>query len=470
MPCHNTVFGFLDYSLEKVEAAMKRGEKPVFEDAAPTEYDAFFSVGQELGVLDSFKELVDPRQSPYVPLEALCVLVMCRFLHCLQSFARTGEVLLRYHPLLLRLGFAPVVLKRGVYRSKRTRQLRPEGEAQKAFDEECFSEVLRGLSFEALNKILVAYIQRLRKQHGELFRRGLFIMDSNHYTLRGSGQEYKWCALMLWTPKGMIPVWMEFSPVPGDGETTIGRRVLERALAAYGDAFLKHLLIDSGYVDGETLHWLKFEKGADWTTKAREGMQAIGWMRSQMVDQPHWRWQRVDPPKLNCAKKKLPTRRILWLENNPFPTYGAKVNGIVIWDHYLPDEGHPEERNEYQHIVTSRLDWKGGQIHSHWRMRWCIENAFGAMTERWGLGKWQNENPEVYRATVQLMALTYGLLVFYLICKDRPASLQRMADRFQAQAARMILVRVGGACALLTSEILNDWLARGIITIHLGGP
>src|SRR5207244_1357438 len=78
-----------------------------------------------------------------------------------------------------------------------------------------------------------------------------------HFTLKGSRQEYKWCALLLSTPQGLFPVALEFSPVPGDGETTIGRRVVARALATYGEGFLRLLIMDAGYLDGPWLRALK---------------------------------------------------------------------------------------------------------------------------------------------------------------------------------------------------------------------
>lgn len=470
MSCHGTVFEFLHYSLEEAEAAISQGERPLFEDAIPTEYDAFFYLCDEMGVLESFEGLPDPRRGAYVPLPALCVLMVCRFLHCLPSFRRMGEMLLRYHPLLLRLGFTPVACARGVYRSKRRRQGDAEVEGQQVFDEERFSEVLRSLRLETLNEVMVAFVQQLRQRHKELFQRGLFVMDSNHYTLKGSGQEYKWCALMLWTRQGLIPVWVEFSPVPGEGETTIGRRVLENALAAYGEGFVRHLLIDSGYIDGETLHWLKFAHGIDWTTKAREDMQVRRWMGVQAGEAPQWQWRGVNPPKLDCAKAKLPKRRILWLENQPLRTYRAKVSGVVIWDHYEPDPDHPQGRDQYQYLITSDREAKGGEIHARWRLRWSIENAFGAMSDHWHLGKWQIRHPEVYRATVQFMALTYGLLVYYLIRKSRPASLQKMADRFRDQKGRMILVRTERVCGMLTSDVLNRWMQTGFMRLQSLGP
>ena len=46
------MIGFLQYSLEAVEAAIARGEEPRFEEAIPSSYDELFLLCQRLGVLD----------------------------------------------------------------------------------------------------------------------------------------------------------------------------------------------------------------------------------------------------------------------------------------------------------------------------------------------------------------------------------------------------------------------------------
>jgi hypothetical protein len=120
------VFELLDYSLPRVEEALAQGETPHFEPAVPTWYDAFFSLCERLGVLARIEALRDPRSQPYVSLPLLIVLTMCRFLRCLPSFRRVGEVLFKQQALLQRLGVAPVVCEHGYYRT---------GE-RKPFDEE----------------------------------------------------------------------------------------------------------------------------------------------------------------------------------------------------------------------------------------------------------------------------------------------------------------------------------------------
>lgn len=462
-------FEVFRYSLRDVEKGIAAGLQPVFEEAIPTKYDEFFAMCDELGVLQGFEQLTDKRKDCAVPLSALCVLMMIRFLRCLSSFGQMGDLLLRYAPLLERLGISAKALEHGVYNCKRTRKAVGADEPVKVFDEEVFSEVLRDIDEEELSRVLECFIKTLRMWKPGLFREGVFVMDSNGYTVRKTREERKWCALMLLTRFGMIPVAMLYSATEGEGtgETSVGRRLLERAFATYGDDFLKAVLMDAGYLDGESQRWLKFEKGVEWLLPTKEKMVVTNWMLGVAQEAKDWQWREVKPPQLNCPKNELPTRKILWIENiGSYPDYGAKVNGIVIRDEYPASAQHPEGKVVYQCVVTSALGLNGTEIHSLWRKRWSIENAFGFMTDFWGLGKWQIRNREVYRATIQFMALTYGLVVLQHTREQLPLSLTQLKYRFERQAHNMVLIRVGDACALLTSKTLNEWMMRGILVLR----
>lgn len=467
MPYKPIAFEVFKYSLKAVEKNLAAGENPVFVDAVPSRYDEFFAMCDDLGVLEGFEKLTDTRKNPCVPLSAICVLMMCRFLRCIQSFGQMGEVLLCYAPLLERLGIAA---RESVYNCRRSRQSAKNQTPLKVFDEEVFSEVLRDLDHDELNAILTRFITALRQWKPSLFSEGLFIMDSNHFRITGTGEEYKWCALMLRTEYGMIPVALEFSATEGEGtgETRVGRKLLERVLDTYGQGFLKTVLMDAGYLDGASLRWLKFEQGVDWMVPTKEKMVCTNALLGEAADAPKWRWRTVKPPQLNCSKTKLPTRKMLWIENVAhFPEYGAKVNGIVIRDVYSPTETHAEEKTITQCIASSNMDLKGAEIHDLWRKRWNIESAFGFMTEYWGLGKWQIRNLAVYEATIQLMALTYGLVVLqHLRDKLQPLSLRKLKFRFELQVTSTVLICCGDACALLTTKTLNDWMMRGILVVR----
>lgn len=456
MATSTPLFEFLEYSVGAVEAAIARGETPRFEAATPTFYDAFFTLAAQLGVLAGIEALADPRQQPYVPLSLLVMLTICRFLHGHQSFRRVGEILLKDQGLLQRLGLAPALWAQGYYRN---------GERQ-PFNEEQFSEVFRHLDPEPLQALLAQAVQALRAQHPDWFREGCFLLDSNHFTLKGSRQEYKWCALLLWTPRGLFPVALEFSPVPGDGETTIGRRVVARARATYGAGFLRLLIMDAGYLDGPWLRELQTEHGIDWVIKAKEGMVVVQEM--ERLAQERGVWRPAPPPKLDLPQEQLPTRRLC---HTPvlygFTTYGLPVNGCVVRDRYPPNAQHPEGLETREYLLTSRRYWKGAAIHTAYRRRWDVESMFNQLTRFWGLGNWGIGLFPVYRVLILLLALTLTVLQAHLTRGPARESLQAVADRLavQQQEAR-VLVRVSDACVVAGPPLLNHWLATGVLVFH----
>lgn len=450
------LFEFLEYSVGAVEAAIARGETPRFEAATPTFYDAFFTLADQLGVLAGIEALADPRPQPYVPLPLLVILTMCRFLHGHPSFRRVGEILLKDQALLERLGVAPVICEQGYYRNG----------ARQPFNEEQFSEVFRRLDPEPLQALLAQAVQTLRALHPDWFREGCFLMDSNHFTLKGSHAEYKWCALLLYTPQGPFPVALDFSPVPGDGETTIGQRVVARALATYGEGFLRLLIMDSGYLDGAWLRELKDEHAIDWVTKAKADMVVVTEM--ERLAQEKGVWRPAAPPKLDLPQEQLPTRHLC---HTPtlfgFTTYGRPVNGCVVRDRYPPNAKHPEPLETREYLLTSRLYWKGAALNAAFRRRWDAESMFNQLTRFWGLGNWEIRLFPVYRVLILLLALTLTVLQAHLTRGPARASLQAVADRLAVQQREpRVLVRVQGACVIAGPKLLNRWLAEGVLVFR----
>jgi Transposase DDE domain len=452
------LFHLLQYSAQRVEEALAQGQTPRFDAATPTEYDAFFTLCDRLGVLGGIEALPDPRQKPHVPLSLLVMLTICRFLHGHKSFRRVGALLMQDRALLERLGVAPAICERGYYQN---------GE-RKPFDEERFSEVFRRVEPEPLHALLVQAIQALRSENPQWFRAGWFLLDSNHFRLKGSHQEYKWCVLLAVTPRGFFPVAIEFSPVPGDGETTLGQRVVARALATYGPGFLRLLIMDAAFLDGEWQSDLTKQHGVDWLIKAKEGMVVVEEMRRMAAARGGW--SLAPPPKLNLPKAQLPTRQICHTQPlYGFVTYGRPVNGCVVRDRYPPSAKHPEGKETVEYLITSRAEWKEDEINAGWRRRWDVESAFGQLTIGWGLGTWQIGVYEVYRALILVMALTYTILQAYLTPERHHLSLQRVADRLaEQQREARLLVRVGEACVIAGPALLNRWIRIGVLTIR--GP
>jgi hypothetical protein len=273
---------------------------------------------------------------------------------------------------------------------------------------------------------------------------------------------------MLWTPRGLFPVAIEFSPVPGDGETTIGQRLVAEAIRRYGPGFVRVLVMDAAYLDGPWLRQLKAEHNIDWIIKGKEGTIVVEEMLR--VAQAQGKWRAAPPPKLDVPQAELPTRQICHTpELYGFVTYGQPVNGCVVRDEYPPTAKHPEGNVTYECLLTGQLAWKGRVIHEGWRHRWDVESTFGQMTTYWHLGQWPVQLYEVYRALILIMALTYTILQAYLTPERHHLSLQGVADRLvEEQGASHMLVRVAGACVIAGPALLNRWIARGLLRIR--GP
>ena len=326
--------------------------------------------------------------------------------------------------------------------------------------------MFRRLDPEPLQALLAQAVQTLHARHPDWFREGCFLMDSNHFTLKGSRQEYKWCALLLYTPQGLFPVALAFSPVPGDGETTIGKRGVARALQTYGAGLIRLLIMDAGYLDGPWLRELHDDHGIDWVIKAKEERVVVTERERRAQEKGVWR--AAAPPKLDLPQEQLPRRHLCHTPTlYGFVTSGRPVNGGVVRDRYPPRAKHPAALETREYLLTSRLYWKGAAIHGAFRRRWDVESLFGQLTRFWGLGNWEIGLFPVYRVLILLMALTLTVLPAHL--RDGPAreSLQAVADRLAVQQREpRVLLRVAGACVVAGPRLLNHWLARGVLVFR----
>jgi hypothetical protein len=167
---------------------------------------------------------------------------------------------------------------------------------------------------------------------------------------------------------------LEFGPVPGDGETTFGKRVVARALQAYGSGFLRVLIMDAAYLDCEWLRELKDEHDIDWVIKSKERMVVVEEMRR--VARELGERCPVPPPKLDLPQKQLTNRH---LGHNPklygFVTYGRPVNGCAVRDRYPLTPKHSEGLETKEFLLTNRGDGKAGAINGARRRCWDVEST-----------------------------------------------------------------------------------------------
>lgn len=444
--------------LLQVQRARERGERLQIEWALPTYFDAFLDFLEKQKVLDDLERLPDQRKDPVVPLLPLILVIFCRFLMGIESFAEVEGILFRHPEILRRLGFTVELLKEGAYPST----------GKRPCDAERLSEVSRQWEWETIREVLVRLVKRMREQRPKLFAGGRCLVDSNHFraAVRHVGAEQegrveepeeKVCTLMLWTPHGLIPLDFRIARAKdgGEGETTCGQALIEAAFAAYGGGLIKELIWDRGYLDGAWLAQAEERIGFVWVMGAKEEMRifedAVGLTRL-----PEAHWVRAEPPKFDDPRKR-PERRLCRVEGlESWDAYGKPLTGVVIEDRY-PD------RVTIQVALTPQTEWSASQIHQRSRCRWDLEEVYNEVTRCWRLGeKGLARRADIYRALVGLMVVLYALLRLFQASGGEKKTLLGYQREFKLGPTHLV-ARCGGYCAVVTLEELNDLLGGAIV-------
>jgi hypothetical protein len=440
----------LRHNLRQVELARAAGEPLRIEWALPTCFDAFLSFLDKWGVVDAIEKLPDRRVNPKVALAPLVMCILCRFLIGLKSFQEVEEVLFRHRELLLRLGFTLKLVEQGAYPST----------GHKPCDAECLSEAARMLDWEAIRGILVEAIKQLRQAYPKHFRNGQFLVDSNEFEPagrhKGTEQEiieydgqYKVCSLMLRTPHEMIPVDFRIAKAGagGEGETTIGQALIEGAIQTYGEGFIKELVWDRGYLDGQWLRQADERHGFRWVMGVRQDM-AIYEDAIALSKMEQSQWVVGKPPQFDDVRKR-PKRYLCRVEGlETWEGYGKPLVGLVIKDVY-PD------KESWQVVVTPEESWSAGQIHERHRWRWGIEECYRDLTSYWQLGeKMLSRRADIYQVLVALMMLLYSMLQLYERTGAKRQTLLKYQRAFLLGPTH-VLVYCGGWFAMVRLHEVN---------------
>jgi hypothetical protein len=303
-------------------------------------------------------------------------------------------------PYILRhLGFNARQIEEGFYHSIRGRQpFTTEALA------ECFAQS-QGKDFLENQK---AVLRRLAGYCPAQFLRGMWVMDSVHvHVPRGAHTEevsFKVCVLGVWQDEVVWPLLWVFAP-ESENETVVGKRVFAAAEEVLGEGFIRHLLLDRGYVDGQWITQL-YEKGTRVTIGVKEDMLVFEEMKN-------WRyaedtvWTEVDPPKL--ADTPLPQREITGFTDlqGEWASCAAPLSGCLIRDTYTDDI-------IYQGLVTTAPVAKATEILADNGQRWTLEEVYMTLTRYWHFDDLAPCRTGVAYAMVHFALVAFTLLGFYL--------------------------------------------------------
>lgn len=384
---------------QAVIEALRQGQCDGILPAARGFLDGFAEFLLEAGVLSAFEQFPDGRGRCSIPMFFFCNTLVHRPLFHLRRLAPIERTLFRSAYILRQLGFNALHIQEGFYHTLAgQRPFTVEAIA------ECFAQSQAEDFLDNQKLILKALVAHCPAQ----FLQGLWVMDSVHITVpRGAHTEafsFKVCVLGVWQDRVVWPLLWSFVP-PSVAESVVGKEVFALAEEVLGAGFVRHLLIDRGYLDGGWLTHLH-ERGTQVTIGVKEDMLVLEEMMN-LSRLPDTEWTEVQPPKLR--DKSRPRRAVAGFSDLEGEWAGcdAPLSGCLIRDIY-PD------RVVYQGLVTTSPSAIATGILDDNGERWTLEEVYMTLTRYWYFDDLPPCREGVAYALVHFALLAYTLLGFYL--------------------------------------------------------
>lgn len=379
--------------------ALKRGECDGILPAARGFVDGFAGFLLEAGILEAFERFPDPRQRRSIPIFFFCNTLVHRPLFHLRRMKPIEETLFRSPYILRQLGFNARQIAEGFYHTVGDRQ---------PFTTEALAECFAASKAEDFLENQQQVLRRVVAYCPGQFLHGTWVMDSVHiHVPRGAhteAQAFKVCVLGVWQDEVVWPLLWLFVP-ESVHESVVGKRLFAAAEEVLGEGFIRHLLVDRGYLDGEWITQL-YQKGTRVTIGVKEDMLVFEEMKN-------WRyaedtvWTEVDPPKLSDTP--LPRRQVTGFTalEGEWKSCAAPLSGCLIEDTY-PD------KVIYQGLVTTAPAVQATTILSDNGQRWTLEEVYMTLTRYWRFDDLAPCRIGVAYAMVHFALVAFTLLGFYL--------------------------------------------------------
>jgi hypothetical protein len=309
------------------------------------------------------------------------------------------RTLFRSPYILRQLGFNARQVEEGFYQSMGDRQ---------PFTVEALAECFAESKIEDFLENQKRVLQYLKAYCPGQFLYGKWVMDSVHIHVppgaHTEAHSFKVCVLGVWQKEVVWPLLWVFVP-ESENETVVGKRVFSAAEEILGEGFIRHLLVDRGYIDGEWITQL-YHKGTRVTIGIKEDMlvfeEMLNWCYAEDT-----LWTEVDPPKL--PHKPLPQREVTGFSHleEEWKSCAAPLSGCLIRDTY-PD------KTVYQGLVTTAEIAAATEILKDNGQRWTLEEVYMTLTRYWHFDDLAPCRAPVAYALVHFALVAFTLLGFYL--------------------------------------------------------
>jgi len=471
----------LSRNQKEVVKRLLDGDVTMISSASWAFFEEFLGFLQEVG----FFELIGVEGKQFrrqmIEVSLLLMTYSVKILLGISSINQLPSRLFRDRALMLLIGYSLDQMVSGFcYRGYEDKQ--------KPMHKNVLADAVEKLTAEEVAYILNEAVKRLAERGGFKQSRGHFALDSSdletteHY--QGAGKKkvivrkklpngqyvefeeyiYGFKVVVIYEVQLRLIVAAQVAPI-NRHESNFSRELLQQALTNVGAGVIKVLVMDRGFLDGETLWRIKHSYGVDFVIPSKDDMQVTSDARSfrrQKANDEHLIWaERPGEGNQQLGQVRL---------------YGLKA--VTTYDQY-GDAEHQKKLNRKDFKanplnVVVVYEWQGKRYRAGdetvfltslavdqpltvldtYDLRSLIENcAFRELKQGWHLGKFPKKTEAAARAHVLLT-----LVIFTLTNAYRTQAGQDLAQagirrqRLAWQEANKVLVVAGDYYAIFDLE------------------
>ena len=404
------------------------------------EPDDLLHFALELGAVEVFASLPDPRQRRAIPAALMGKVLLAGTLPDRASLRQIGATVFNSAALLDRLGVNYIHTRTG---GARTGDERP-------FDVEALGDYLALLTPDDYTAHARTLARWLRQQEG--LRGTTWALDCVDVRIprgrvkRGEvAQEVhlKVAVLSVLTPGGALPLLWRFG-TPADGDIDLARPLWADAVALCGPGACRQLLVDAGFIDGEWVASLHAQ-GTTVFLRLRETMDPC----VAAAAHPDSVWQDVPLPKRPSAARQPIRREIAGCTDWPgWEKFGQDLALCLVRDTYA------DGQLDLCFLMSSDPALDARTIYDTFRQRWQLEETYMALARYHHLNALPASRVGVACARVHALLFAYTLRA---LCRQQMRKQQEAAGGHPwRRRAERFIVYAGGAFAVLKpSEVLE---------------
>jgi hypothetical protein len=440
----------------RVLARLARGECDGLLPDAWLDADDLLHFALDLGAVDVFATLPDPRQRRTIPATLFGKVLLAGTLPDQASLRQMGATVFHSAGLLDQLGVNFYATRAG---GARTGDERP-------FDVEALGDYLALLTPADYTTHAHTLARWVRGQEG--LQGTTWAMDCLDVRLpkgrvpRGTIAEtrhLKVAVLSVLTPSGALPLLWHFG-TPQDGDVSLAQPLWAAAVTLWGEGACQELLVDAGFLDGAWLAQLHAQ-GTTVITRVREGMDPFTAAQAFLAAHPEQPWQDAALPRRPTGHARPVRRELTGLSDWPgWDAFGQDLALCLVRDRYA------DGTVDLWCLMSTDPTATARQIAEAFRQRWHIEEIFMALSRYHGLNALPASRIGVACARVHALFFAYTLR---WLCRQQ-ARQQQAADGSKPWRRRTpdLIVYAAGAFAVLKPSVVLEiiftphdvWLAR----------